>query len=423
MTVSLMTARLMPDLPHTPLQARLLRLSYPMAALGAGLAVPLLALGPATMAGTMVILVAALMVAASCDRGALIKNTADHAFTLVGGAVLFVFACWLISALGSFEPGRSLEKWGRTLIFIPLAVMLYHHLSADRKALELGLRTLLIVTLLCGIFVLLCRYYRPVTPDFLKYSFTGDLFKILKSYGSAAACLIPVTLVAGISQGGIWRWLGLACVPVLVGVIYMVESRAGVLGLGGGAFILFVWWLVRNLPHRLAWGAVILIMALSSWSIINRLPSPPITNDTSFEIPFSLIDQHRQIIWGFTLEKAEAAPWFGHGPDLINRLPGANIKIPNFNQQYIPAHPHNWAIEIFAETGRVGMAALLMALFLFLRELLRRPPTLLIGGVLALNGIYWVSGLANVSFWSAWWQGTYLLLSALLFAAMRLDEA
>jgi len=35
-TVSLMTARLMPDLPHAPLQARLLRLSYPMAALGAG---------------------------------------------------------------------------------------------------------------------------------------------------------------------------------------------------------------------------------------------------------------------------------------------------------------------------------------------------------------------------------------------------
>ena len=87
-----MTARLMPDLPHAPLQARLLRLSYPVAALSAGLAVPLLALGPATLAGTMVILVAALMVAASCDRGALIKSTADHAFTLVGGAGFFVFA-------------------------------------------------------------------------------------------------------------------------------------------------------------------------------------------------------------------------------------------------------------------------------------------------------------------------------------------
>lgn len=418
-----MTTRTMPDLPHTPFQAQLLRLSSLAAALGTGLAVPLVALGPATMAGAMTILVVSLVVAASCDRGALIKNTVGHAFTLVGGAVLLVFACWLISALGSFEPERSLEKWGRTLVFIPVAVMLCRHLSSDRKALELGLRTLLIATLLCGIFVLLCRYYEPETPDFLKYSFAGDLFKILKGYGSVAACLIPVTLVAGISQGGLWRWLGFACVPVLVGVIYVVESRAGFLGLGGGAFLLFVWWLVRNLPHRLAWGAVVLIMASSSWSIIDRLPAPPITNDTSFEIPFGLIDKHRQIIWGFTLEKAKDAPWFGHGPDLINRLPGANIKIPNFNQQYIPAHPHNWAIEIFAETGGVGMAALLAALFLFLRELLRRPPNYLIGGVLALNGIYWMSGLANVSFWSAWWQGSYLLLSALLFAVMRLDEA
>jgi len=418
-----MTMRIMPDLLQPPLKAQLLRLSSLAAALGAGLAVPFIAFGPATMAGALAVLVLALVAAASCDRGALIKGTAGHALTLVGGAVLFVFVCWLISALGSFEQGRSLEKWSRTLFFIPLAVMLCCHLSADRKALNLSLRAVLVASFLCGIFVLLCKYYEPETPDFLKYNFVGNLFTILKGYGSVAACLIPVTLVAGISQEGIWRWLGFACMPVLVGVIYMVTSQAGFLGLGGGAFILFIWWVVRNLSHRLAWSGVVLIMALSSWSIISRLPSPPITNATSFEIPFNLIDEHRQIIWGFTLEKAKVAPWFGYGPDVINRLPGANIKIPNFNQQYIPAHPHNWAIEILAETGGVGMVALLAALFLFLRELFRKPPSLLIGGALALNGIYWGSGLANVSFWSAWWQGSYLLLSVLLFAAMRLDEA
>ncbi len=312
----------MPDLPHPPSKAQLLHLSSLAAALGTGLAAPLVALGPATMAGAMAILVVALVVAAICDRGALIKSTAGHAFTLVGGAVLLVFFCWLISALGSFEPERSLEKWGRTFFFIPVAVMLCRHLSADRKALELGLRTILIATLLCGIFVLLCQYYEPETPDFLKYSLAGNLFKTLKGYGSVAACLVPVTLVAGISQGGIWRWLGFACVPVLVGIIYMVESRAGFLGLGGGAFILFVWWLVRNLPHRLAWGAVILIMASSSWSIIDRLPSPPITNDTTLEIPIGLIDQHRQIIWGFTLEKAKDAPWFAGCRDECAPVPG-----------------------------------------------------------------------------------------------------
>ena len=63
-----MTIRIMPDFPHTPLKAHLWRLSCSAETLGAGLAVPLLAFGPATLAWQMAIVVVALVAAASCDR-------------------------------------------------------------------------------------------------------------------------------------------------------------------------------------------------------------------------------------------------------------------------------------------------------------------------------------------------------------------
>ena len=410
----------------TPTESTLPRLFNEMAAVCAGLAVPFIAFGPGGMG--VAIAMCILAMALSSDRSLFFSYTWHQAFTIVGMAVLFVFACWLVSALGSFEIGRSLEKWGRTFFFVFLAVMLWRLLSESPRALELCLRAVIFGSLACGIFVLLCQFFMPETPDFLKYSSIGNLFTIQKGYGSVAACLIPATLVAGFVLGGRWRWLGVICAPVLFGVVYSIwqppiPSRAGLLGLSGGILILCFWVLIRTLPHHLAWMATIVITVLLSWTIISRLPAPPITDETSFEIPFSLIDQHRQIIWGFTLEKAKAAPWFGHGPDVVNRLPGADVWIPNFRQEYIPAHPHNWALEILAETGGIGFSALVVALFLFLRELVRVTPNIVIAGILALNGVFWAAGLVNVSFWSAWWQGTYLLLSALLIAAMEKEKA
>jgi O-antigen ligase len=85
----------------------------------------------------------------------------------------------------------------------------------------------------------------------------------------------------------------------------------------------------------------------------------------------------------------------------------------------LPSHPHNWILEIFAETGIIGGTAMLFAVVLQFAAMLRRYRT---GGegrmlaALAASAAFFVSGLFNFSFWSAWWQVFYILIMALLYA-------
>ena len=113
------------------------------------------------------------------------------------------------------------------------------------------------------------------------------------------------------------------------------------------------------------------LLALAVAWVLTRLPSPPDAGqivDGVYHgpvvtgLPVSLVDAHRQYIWSFSFDTALTAPYFGHGIDVSNYLPGASVLIEKFNQTLIPSHPHSWLLEIFLETGAFGLAALLAAL-------------------------------------------------------------
>ena len=93
---------------------------------------------------------------------------------------------------------------------------------------------------------------------------------------------------------------------------------------------------------------------------------------------------------------------------------------------YIPGHPHDWPVEILAETGVVGLAPLLGLVAMLFVGLARdyiatRDPAVLAG--LAVNTGYWASGLFSFSFWSAWWQTAFMVLFALCLAGRRTPPA
>ncbi|MCH8237424.1 MAG: O-antigen ligase family protein, partial [Proteobacteria bacterium] len=132
-------------------------------------------------------------------------------------------------------------------------------------------------------------------------------------------------------------------------------------------------------------------------------------------LPSWVIDWQRQTIWARTIEMAMKSPWFGNGINVINLLPGADMRMPANDLNVIPAHPHNWLVEVFAETGAIGALALLtLVLTLCLklaRDFLRSDDAALLAALLVNVG-YWGSGLVGFSFWSAWWQVSYLLMTA-----------
>ena len=86
----------------------------------------------------------------------------------------------------------------------------------------------------------------------------------------------------------------------------------------------------------------------------------------------------------------------------------------------IPAHPHNWVVEVMAETGALGLLALLFTLvFFYVYLLLKYRKTGEAGYLMAILVFagYWTSGLFNFSYWSAWWQLSFVLTTAFALSA------
>ncbi len=393
------------------------------AAILAGLAVPSLISGRVPIA---IAIVVAIVLYAVCDHEwDTVARLTRHLRSTLGRAVLAVFAIWLISAAASQKPAWSLMIWALTGLFTVAAVYFRERMADEPGALRLTLMAL-VAGGLAGAAVAIVSLY--IWPELLGY-FRGrdvptayDARQTLKSYGSASACLIPMILWAGFALGGRWRWAGLAYLPLALIVIHGVAAKDGYLGLMGAAATALVVSLVARLketPRRVLIAAIMTAGAAAIAVLVSHLPAIPYDPEAGHWIPLWMVDAHRQVIWSFALDRAMESPWIGYGIDVGGSLPGAKVVIPVFNQEYLPSHAHSWPVEQFVEAGALGLLAMAAALFLFLRMLASR----LAGGdtgawaAVGLAGAFWGSGLVNFSLWAAWWQATFLFLTAIALAA------
>jgi len=406
------------------------------AAILCGISAPLLASSP-TVFGVALALGLLLLLAAP-GRVQLAADLALGVRTPLGMMIILTFILWLPGVAESPDLGRSLAIWGRMVGMVIVAALIHYFLS--RGSLDACLRAMVVAALVCAVIALLGLY--AASPIYGLFRGKGwvdvNAAQILKYYGSALAVLAPVVVWAGIRLGRRWLYAGLLHLAAAFVLILAVDSLAGLLGLvaglvvGGIVYICQCWHVVRGHAAALFLiGLAILLAAAIAWVLFNLPPSPIAEQiidgvyhgPVETGLPVSLIDAHRQYIWRFSLDSALQAPYFGHGIDVSNYLPGASVLIEKFNQTFIPSHPHNWLLEILLETGAFGLASLLAGLALLLRLWLRIgavSPVTSAAGV-AVFVAFWSSSMLNFSIWAAWWQGVFLVLSAIVLAAAPRD--
>ena len=250
-----------------------------------------------------------------------------------------------------------------------------------------------------------------------------------------AILLMPVLLLAGRRLGGRWPVLAAACVIGLFAVIWMTYNRSAIAGLFVMAVVFAgLMMIVYRRPVIYVASFVFILVVtlpLMLWLYETRSADfPPLAiqlpEGAVMFFPSWLIDYQRQLIWNRAFDFGMDTPWFGNGINAINFLPGADTPMHRNNLNIIPAHPHNWPVEVFAETGAIGAFALLtLVITLCLKlagDFLRYRDTALLAALIVNVG-YWGSGLLNLSFWSAWWQISYLLMTAYCLAGRaRLDQ-
>ena len=360
-------------------------------------------------------------------KQALIDGFAVARRSVLGLMVLLLFASWFVSALVSLDVTGSLSTWFRVSVFLSFVVFIHRLFVEHSDSLDLYKKASLIVSVGVLVYIALvlmgwAALFAPI--EALKtHAVNGHNF--FKAHGSTAVVVLPFLIWSGWTLAGGWRYLA-GFATILTGILIYSDGTeislaglAGIIGAIGAVGFTIAAGSVRRSVSYIFWiGASVFVIGISYY-VVSALPKPPYVNQMPDLVP--LVDSHRELIWSFVLEAHKAVPFFGYGPNAVNNVAGASTIIEALNQEYIPSHPHNWMIEILAETGWFGFGLLLACIALHLRQAVRglyydRPAAL---ALIASSGAYWVSGLVNFSFWTSWWQSAYLLSIVATMAAIQ----
>ncbi len=385
--------------------------------LALGAAIPLLIAGRGALGAAAVV---ALLCLLTSVPGRNLAHGINESFkSPLGGAVWFTFAVWLVSVAVSPEIGRSAMIWLRMVALLTAGTALAVVLRQREDLLERTLRALVIASMAGVVMGLIALHLLPEGFSWLRgHSQDAVATEILKSYGTAVACLMPVVLWAGWRAGGVWRVIVLVFQILAVALLFSLQSRSGLVAAGLGLGVVGAWLALRRLGR---WGVVAVILVAAGLLVAVFLDNERNnTIDAALGLPTWLVDAHRQAIWNFALSNLCGAPWFGTGFDMITRLPGAQDIVAGSTAEILPSHPHNFAVEVLIETGVIGFTFFAVTLLLLLAGGLRALRHCGAAGaaLLGLSAAFWFASLVSYSFWSFWWQATYVLLMALVVAAL-----
>jgi len=398
-----------------------------------GVAMPLRASGVAAQQASLGLAFVAVLVALTTTPSAssLIRKAL---FSKLGAAVACVFIAWGASLFFSFDPYASVKIYARTGGFILAAVLIWSVLCSRPNAQNLMWKSMIVAGLVFSILALLSINGVPYILSALKGRLLEQEapYQAFKAFAATAMCLMPPIIWSARKLGGPWLWGGYAFVPMALILMVQTSNRAALAGTVAMSILVAIRMLtVRNkyfIPILLL--AVTVAVAAVSWVVFQEIDNAKDmgvvsrANAGHLYLPGWLIDQHRQYIWKFAFERFLENPWFGNGIDQINKLPHAKDSIPYMDGSapWLPSHPHNWAIEILAETGIFGFITFVVALALSAWGLFRRYQINHDESVFTLivfMGGFWLSSLFNFSFWATWWQLTFVVIFAMLVSAYK----
>lgn len=392
-----------------------------LTAVALGLAIPVMASGRAVLQGVAALALVGVLVLAFRNRR-LFQAAAETARSRLGLLAGAAFLGMAFSIPGSLDPLRSLDAWARTLAYLVASTLFWSLLAGDARARMACHRALIVGTLAGAGVILVAILGFPMPLHILKNDFWRmDMLwarDTAKAYAAAGLCLLPVLAWLALAMRGWWRVLALAALPMLLTIIVGTGNKSALAGILAS---LLVTSLVLTLRRSWWWAVLWAVWAGAATAGILTLVSdmPDVKNSAPVWswMPIWLVDSHRQHIWQFTLTKIAEMPWLGHGINCIDRVAGAHRILPQLGAEVLPSHPHDWMLEILAETGIVGFVPVILALgWCFARQVRRY---LLTGNrdaltLVALFSAFWSSSLFNFSIWSSWWLITFFTLSAII---------
>jgi O-antigen ligase len=178
---------------------------------------------------------------------------------------------------------------------------------------------------------------------------------------------------------------------------------------------------------------VLAVLAIPAIAITAKIMNPATMFTTLPNIPNSA-SEYRLYIWDFAAEKAYEKPFFGWGFNAARSFPVKESEFVLGGRHPMPLHPHNNILQIWLETGIVGLV-IFAAFLLSLMQRVKDVPSIYIapasqaaektplrknlGAALFIGLIvtYFVIGAIGYGMWQNWWLGSILICLWFMFAA------
>ncbi len=323
---------------------------------------------------------------------------------------------FLISSCFSIKPERSILVTIYFISFVIISLNLFFLLIKNEESYKKILNFFIISTLVNILIIFLYNLYQSgiLFGDFqiFEVNFEIKKFKGTLNIISVLAILLPF-----------FKKSKIFFVPILfiIPSLYFSNSNAPILGFLLGLFSVFFYRIIRNFNFgklNIIVASLIFLVCISLFSkqLPHEFDSESIKKQ-NFTIPTSILDAHRQFIWGFSLSKFKEKPWIGYGPDASNFIEGGQQVIGSKytgTMKFIPSHPHNFLVELLLETGILGTLSFIIFILILNYRIFSKANILDRSFLIFFNGYYWGASLVNFSYWQAWWQGSYFLILCLL---------
>ena len=322
------------------------------------------------------------------------------------------------STVNSIIFARSISVEIYLILFILLGLNLFFYLQKNPEAFQKIVKFFILSTILN--IIIICCY------NLINYEAYKIFTNILRFKGILNIITILI-LILTFFQNKLFLYLPII---FLIPSLILSDSNAPLLGIFIGLFFNLIFFLNRKIKFfkKTIVFSLFTLFAVFSFYNLNNLPTKfDVQSIESFEfkIPTSLIDQHRQFIWGFSFTKFKNNPLLGYGADTSNFIDDSQKIIGHKttgNMTFIPSHPHNFFIEILLELGILGTFSFILFILFVNYEIFKMANNREKFYLIFFNGYFWGSSLVNFSFWLGWWQGSYFFILSLIATKIFLKQ-
>ncbi|MEC9290798.1 MAG: O-antigen ligase family protein [Pseudomonadota bacterium] len=321
-----------------------------------GAAMPAMLLGKAI---TSILLILALIFGMMATKDTSIRSSVSMFMSSTLAKVIFaLLGAFTLSSLFSIDPNYSLEHTGQMAMVAVGAFFLFVVLrEMPSRYTSMVMRTLVMSTL---VVMILCILDATLQDERLSSALHGKDFwrpHRLNFMSPILAILLPF----------MWAWMlkmyresevmarYLAIPLVLLGgiAVFLTGGRAGWLafGLAGVVFLGFASRYHGIVLHKRHWGLGILTAGIGLIGYGYSRGYHILMERIQFwNEPFG-VGSGRDQIWSFAIEHMDKNPVTGIGVNAFRKLPVPAEGIAS------NAHPHNFIIQLFLETGALGLIA------------------------------------------------------------------